>query len=240
MICLLFKNRHCSLEQSYCNWKEPMPVEMVWRNHCPAVFIDCRFAFTMFLHSPLIQVFDLEVGSWNSILSVWKKILHYIATFYHQPLGVVILLSFHTWNLFVLENVVAYENFMHVSFHDTISAHNWRRDLLIAHKEELGQLITLEQGKPLTEAIIEVCHSSLCFKRCWGVGSLYFFSTIYHQLSATYDYGKLLDFQVTIAAGYLEFFSEEAKHVYSDMIPSMVPDCQLFIIKQVQLWLFLS
>jgi succinate-semialdehyde dehydrogenase len=29
-------------------------------------------------------------------------------------------------------------------------------DLLIAHKEELGQLITLEQGKPLKEAIGEV------------------------------------------------------------------------------------
>lgn len=31
-----------------------------------------------------------------------------------------------------------------------------RYDLLIAHKEELGQLITLEQGKPLKEAIGEV------------------------------------------------------------------------------------
>lgn len=31
-----------------------------------------------------------------------------------------------------------------------------RYDLLISHKEELGQLITLEQGKPLKEAIGEV------------------------------------------------------------------------------------
>lgn len=31
-----------------------------------------------------------------------------------------------------------------------------RFDLLVAHKEELGQLITLEQGKPLKEAIGEV------------------------------------------------------------------------------------
>jgi len=31
-----------------------------------------------------------------------------------------------------------------------------RYDLLISHKEELGQLITLEQGKPLNEAIGEV------------------------------------------------------------------------------------
>lgn len=34
-----------------------------------------------------------------------------------------------------------------------------RYDLLIAHKEELGQLITLEQGKPLKEAIGEVYDS---------------------------------------------------------------------------------
>lgn len=31
-----------------------------------------------------------------------------------------------------------------------------RYDLLMAHKEDLGQLITLEQGKPLKEAIGEV------------------------------------------------------------------------------------
>lgn len=31
-----------------------------------------------------------------------------------------------------------------------------RYDLLMAHKEELAQLITLEQGKPLKESIGEV------------------------------------------------------------------------------------
>lgn len=34
-----------------------------------------------------------------------------------------------------------------------------RYDLLIAHREELGQLITLEQGKPLKEALGEVSQS---------------------------------------------------------------------------------
>ncbi|CAL9016450.1 unnamed protein product, partial [Prunus brigantina] len=33
-------------------------------------------------------------------------------------------------------------------------------DLLISHKEELGQLITLEQGKPLKEAIGEVSYGA--------------------------------------------------------------------------------
>lgn len=32
----------------------------------------------------------------------------------------------------------------------------FRYDLILAHKEELGQLMTLEQGKPLKEAIGEV------------------------------------------------------------------------------------
>lgn len=39
-----------------------------------------------------------------------------------------------------------------------------RYDLLVAHKEELGQLITLEQGKPLKEAIGEVDDSILCLR----------------------------------------------------------------------------
>lgn len=51
------------------------------------------------------------------------------------------------------------------NFCDIISGCDWRYDLLIANKEELGQIITLEQGKPLKEAIGEVCHSQLCFKK---------------------------------------------------------------------------
>lgn len=65
-------------------------------------------------------------------------------------------------------------------------------DLLIAHKEELGQLITLEQGKPLKEAIGEV------------------------------GYG----------ASFIEFFSEEAKRVYGDIIPTPLSDRRLFVLKQ--------
>ncbi|XP_076934565.1 succinate-semialdehyde dehydrogenase, mitochondrial-like [Bidens hawaiensis] len=65
-------------------------------------------------------------------------------------------------------------------------------DLLIEHKEELGQLITLEQGKPLKEAITEVVS----------------------------------------AAGHVEFFAEEAKRVYGDILPSPLPDRRLFVLKQ--------
>ncbi|KAK1372394.1 Succinate-semialdehyde dehydrogenase [Heracleum sosnowskyi] len=65
-------------------------------------------------------------------------------------------------------------------------------DLLMANKEQLGELITLEQGKPLKEAIGEV------------------------------SYG----------ASFLEFFAEEAKHVYGDIIPSTLADRRLFVLKQ--------
>lgn len=65
-------------------------------------------------------------------------------------------------------------------------------DLLIAHKEELGHLMTLEQGKPLKEALGEV------------------------------SYG----------AGFIEFFAEEAKRVYGDIIPSTLADRRLFVLKQ--------
>ncbi|XP_074275125.1 succinate-semialdehyde dehydrogenase, mitochondrial isoform X4 [Silene latifolia] len=65
-------------------------------------------------------------------------------------------------------------------------------DLLIAHKEELGQLITLEQGKPLKEAIGEVAYG----------------------------------------AGFIEFFAEEAKRIYGDIIPAPLSDRRLFVLKQ--------
>ncbi|XAR67247.1 Succinate-semialdehyde dehydrogenase (NAD(+)) [Bertholletia excelsa] len=65
-------------------------------------------------------------------------------------------------------------------------------DLMIAHKEELGQLITLEQGKPLKEAIGEV------------------------------GYG----------ASFVEFFAEEAKRIYGDIIPATLADRRLFVLKQ--------
>lgn len=65
-------------------------------------------------------------------------------------------------------------------------------DLLIAHKEELGQLITLEQGKPLKEAIGEVAYG----------------------------------------ASFIEFFSEEAKRVYGEIIPAPLSDRRLFVLKQ--------
>ncbi|XP_023534522.1 succinate-semialdehyde dehydrogenase, mitochondrial [Cucurbita pepo subsp. pepo] len=65
-------------------------------------------------------------------------------------------------------------------------------ELLTTHKEEIGQLITLEQGKPLKESVGEI------------------------------NYG----------ASFLEFFSEEAKRVYGDIISPTIADRRLFVLKQ--------
>ncbi|KAH7654580.1 Succinate semialdehyde dehydrogenase protein [Dioscorea alata] len=65
-------------------------------------------------------------------------------------------------------------------------------DLIISYKEDLALLITLEQGKPLKEALGEV------------------------------NYG----------ASFIEFFAEEAKRVYGDIIPTTLADRRLFVLKQ--------
>lgn len=68
---------------------------------------------------------------------------------------------------------------------------NWYK-LLIENAKELGELLTIEQGKPLAEAIGEV------------------------------KYG----------ASYLEWFAEEAKRVYGDVIPGHGADKRITVIKQ--------
>ncbi|KAG2648851.1 hypothetical protein PVAP13_1NG067900 [Panicum virgatum] len=71
-------------------------------------------------------------------------------------------------------------------------------DLIIAHKEELALLMTLEQGKPLKEALGEV------------------------------NYG----------ANFIEYFAEEAKRIYGDIIPPTLSDRRLLVLKQVRMITF--
>ncbi|MFC6999119.1 NAD-dependent succinate-semialdehyde dehydrogenase [Rufibacter roseus] len=65
-------------------------------------------------------------------------------------------------------------------------------DLIIAHKEELAHLMTIESGKVITESLGEV------------------------------NYG----------ASFIEWFAEEAKRAYGDVIPSHTQDRRLVVIKQ--------
>jgi len=65
-------------------------------------------------------------------------------------------------------------------------------DLMMANQEDLARLMTLEQGKPLTESRGEIAY----------------------------------------AASFLEWFGEEAKRVYGDMIPGHQVDKRMMVLKQ--------
>jgi succinate-semialdehyde dehydrogenase/glutarate-semialdehyde dehydrogenase len=65
-------------------------------------------------------------------------------------------------------------------------------ELMLQHEDDLARLMTLEQGKPLTEAVGEIRY----------------------------------------AASFIEWFAEEGKRVYGDVIPSPAGDKRLLVIKQ--------
>jgi len=65
-------------------------------------------------------------------------------------------------------------------------------DLMLANQEDLAQIMTAEQGKPLAEARGEILY----------------------------------------AASFIEWFAEEGKRIYGDVIPAGIPGQRLFVIKQ--------
>ncbi|AWW33893.1 succinate-semialdehyde dehydrogenase (NADP(+)) [Mannheimia varigena] len=65
-------------------------------------------------------------------------------------------------------------------------------DLIIQNKEELAQILSLEQGKPIAESLTEI----------------------------------------TYGASFVEFYAEECKRIYGDVLPQDKPDHRLMVIKQ--------
>ncbi len=65
-------------------------------------------------------------------------------------------------------------------------------DLIVANVDDIGTLMTAEQGKPLAEARAEVAY----------------------------------------AAAFVEWFAEEAKRIYGDLIPGHQPDKRLMVMRQ--------
>ncbi|MNZ07970.1 Glutarate-semialdehyde dehydrogenase DavD [compost metagenome] len=65
-------------------------------------------------------------------------------------------------------------------------------ELMLQHEDDLARLMTLEQGKPLAEAVGEIRY----------------------------------------AASFIEWFAEEGKRIYGDVIPSPAGDKRLLVIKQ--------
>ncbi|MEG9489551.1 NAD-dependent succinate-semialdehyde dehydrogenase [Mannheimia indoligenes] len=65
-------------------------------------------------------------------------------------------------------------------------------DLIMQNKEELAQILSLEQGKPISESLTEI----------------------------------------TYGASFVEFYAEECKRIYGDVLPQDKPDHRLMVIKQ--------
>ena len=65
-------------------------------------------------------------------------------------------------------------------------------DLMIENKDDLGRILTLEQGKPLAEATGEIVYG----------------------------------------ASFIEWFAEEGRRIYGDMIPGHQPDKRIMVLKQ--------
>jgi succinate-semialdehyde dehydrogenase/glutarate-semialdehyde dehydrogenase len=86
----------------------------------------------------------------------------------------------------------AWEEWRQVPARDRSAILRKWHDLMLANVNDLGKLMTAEQGKPLAEAKGEVAY----------------------------------------AAGFIEWFAEEAKRVYGDTIPSPWEDRRLVVIKQ--------
>ena len=43
----------------------------------------------------------------------------------------------------------------------------------------------------------------------------------------------IVNLQVSLGASYIEFYAEEAKRIYGDIVPANLPNRRLFLIKQV-------
>lgn len=65
-------------------------------------------------------------------------------------------------------------------------------ELIVENKDDLGHILTLEQGKPLAEATAEIVYG----------------------------------------ASFVEWFAEEARRVYGDLIPGHQPDKRIMVMKQ--------
>ena len=75
--------------------------------------------------------------------------------------------------------------------HRALILRRWA-DLMMAHQEDLAQLLTAEQGKPLSESRGEVAY----------------------------------------AASFLEWFAEEGKRAYGDVIPTHKPEARILVLKE--------
>lgn len=97
---------------------------------------------------------------------------------------------------------------------------------MIEYKVQLARLMTREQGKPLAEALGEVHAGNL--------EPISPFVCRFERPCKVVDIGCTARTQVVYGAGFVEFYAEEAKRVYGDIIPPPSNDRRIFVLKQVQ------
>ncbi|PVE44557.1 NAD-dependent succinate-semialdehyde dehydrogenase [Limnohabitans planktonicus] len=139
-------------------------------------------------HPHLLQTGALIQGQWLSAPDLYPV---------HNPASGETLAQVAKAGADLAEQAVAAASQAFVSWRATTAKHRagilrrWA-DLMMQHQEDLAQLLTAEQGKPLSEARGEVAY----------------------------------------AASFLEWFAEEGKRAYGDVIPTHKPDSRILVLKE--------
>lgn len=139
-------------------------------------------------HPHLLQTGALIQGQWLSAPD------HYAV---HNPANGETLAHVAKAGADLADQAVAAASQAFVAWRATTAKHRagilrrWA-DLMMQHQEDLAQLLTAEQGKPLSEARGEVAY----------------------------------------AASFLEWFAEEGKRAYGDVIPTHKPDSRILVLKE--------
>lgn len=139
-------------------------------------------------HPHLLQTGALIQGQWLSAPDLYPV---------HNPASGETLAQVAKAGADLADQAVAAASQAFVSWRATTAKHRagilrrWA-DLMMQHQEDLAQLLTAEQGKPLSEARGEVAY----------------------------------------AASFLEWFAEEGKRAYGDVIPTHKPDSRILVLKE--------
>ena len=89
-------------------------------------------------------------------------------------------------------------------------------DLIMANQQDLAAIMTAECGKPMAEAVGEIAYGASIVEWCAGDTSLSPPSALTQALGAS----------------FVEWFAEEAKRVYGDVVPNTTPGTRILVLKQ--------
>ena len=133
-------------------------------------------------HSGLIRTDGYLAGEW--VLSATRDVFDVFNPDTQQVVARVANFSADELDTFVCAAVEAFHSWRRSTAAQRASVLSDWADMVLAHEDALAHIMTLEQGKPLSESVGEVRY----------------------------------------AASYLNWFAEEARRIYGDVIPAPLPD----------------